>query len=278
MWSVNRLEYLIPTLTSTKDLVDWGEHEVYGIFIDDMPNDRDDAFITQLAKTHGYDKIILHTENNGLAKTWEETYNLIKDNDYDFIWHQEDDLTLNQKIKIDDHIRYLNSNDSCYQTVLSSQVWYSGRYEHNKELQERLSKSIQWEGFNTIEQNAKVFKSAFSLTKYSHYMEAIGLYLDNNILGVGLNTDISCFDEDILAHIFDHYSKNVQKNYNQWAIVFYDNNNDPLSRHIGEWTWGHRTTQEYLDTYVDDGWVKRTMQEHINNPGDRINSRTWEKL
>ena len=36
IWSTNRLEYLIPTLKSQRDLLDFTGCQVEGIFIDDM--------------------------------------------------------------------------------------------------------------------------------------------------------------------------------------------------------------------------------------------------
>ena len=96
IWSTNRLEYLIPTLETARKYVDWGDHEVDGIFIDDMPTDRDDELIETIAKSHGYNNVILHKENKGLPLVWEECYDIIKSlgKEYDYIFHQEDDLVM----------------------------------------------------------------------------------------------------------------------------------------------------------------------------------------
>jgi len=110
MFSVNRLEYLIPTLESTDKYIDWGDHEVDGIFIDDMPTDRNDKEIFNLACKYGYNNIILHEKNQGAAGTWKASYELLKDKGYDFVFMQEDDIIINQPIKIDDMIEYLNKN------------------------------------------------------------------------------------------------------------------------------------------------------------------------
>ena len=42
IFSTNRPEFLIPTLESHQKYIDFGDHEVYGIFIDDYPKDRND--------------------------------------------------------------------------------------------------------------------------------------------------------------------------------------------------------------------------------------------
>ena len=112
MFSVNRLEYLIPTLESTDKFIDWGDHEVDGIFIDDMPTDRDDEKVFNLAYKYGYNNIVLHEENQGAAGTWRASYELLKDKGYDFVFMQEDDIIINQPIKIDNMIEYLNGQET----------------------------------------------------------------------------------------------------------------------------------------------------------------------
>ena len=127
IWSTNRLEYLIPTLESSSKFINWGDHEVYGIFIDDMPTDRNDNFLMDLAKSHGYNYIKLQKENLGLANSWEESYSILTnlEKDYDFIWHQEDDVIINAPINIDDLIEYTYYNKECIQVALAIQMnWY----------------------------------------------------------------------------------------------------------------------------------------------------------
>ena len=85
IFSTNRLEFLIPTLTSCSENIDWGDHEVDGLFIDDMPKDRNDDQITELANIHGYNNVILHKENKGLGYTWHESYEWLKDKGYDLV-------------------------------------------------------------------------------------------------------------------------------------------------------------------------------------------------
>ena len=50
IWSTNRLEYLIPTLKSQRDMLDFSGCQVEGIFIDDMPKGRHDGTMFELAK------------------------------------------------------------------------------------------------------------------------------------------------------------------------------------------------------------------------------------
>jgi GT2 family glycosyltransferase len=67
IFSTNRPEFLIPTLESHQKYIDFGDHEVYGIFIDDYPKDRDDKLIVELAKKYGFNEAVLHPENLGLT-------------------------------------------------------------------------------------------------------------------------------------------------------------------------------------------------------------------
>jgi len=124
IFSTNRLEYLVPTLESQTNL-DFTGYEVDRIFIDDYPRNRNDCYITDLVKQHGYNEIILHQENKGLSVTWTECWDLIKTRDYDYIWHQEDDIVILEKILIRDLVELLECNNKISQIQLARQAWYT---------------------------------------------------------------------------------------------------------------------------------------------------------
>ena len=87
IFSTNRIPYLTKTLESTKNMVDFGDHEVDGIFIDDYPKDRDDDYIRNLAHSYGYNNVILHDRNVGLSGTWNELYTEhLANKDYDYLF------------------------------------------------------------------------------------------------------------------------------------------------------------------------------------------------
>lgn len=123
IFSTNRLEYLTRTLESQK-LLDFSNHEVHGIFFDDFPNGRNDLLLDTLVRAFGYNEVILHKENKGLSVTWSECWNLIKDRDYDYIWHQEDDVEILTPIPIEDMLVILNGDTSLSQLTLQRQPWY----------------------------------------------------------------------------------------------------------------------------------------------------------
>ena len=123
IFSTNRLEYLAPTLEGQNNL-DFTGYEIDKIFIDDYPRNRDDSRITDLVKQYGYNEIILHQENKGLSVTWTEFWDLIKTRNYDYIWHQEDDVVIEEKILIKDLVEVLESNNKLSQIQLARQAWY----------------------------------------------------------------------------------------------------------------------------------------------------------
>ena len=123
IFSTNRIEYLKRTLSAQRNL-DFSGFEVDKIFIDDYPTDRDDLFISELVKFYGYNEIHLHRENLGLSVTWTEFWNLIRDRNYDYIWHQEDDVEVIESICIAELVELLNINPSISQIVLKRQEWY----------------------------------------------------------------------------------------------------------------------------------------------------------
>ena len=130
IFSTNRPEFLIPTLESHQKYIDFGDHEVYGIFIDDYPKDRNDKLIIDLAKKSGFNEAVLHTENLGLTPTWTELWNYLSTQDYDYIWHHEDDVVFGEPIKIQTLIDFLEENKEFCQVNLKRNPWYD--FELNK--------------------------------------------------------------------------------------------------------------------------------------------------
>lgn len=124
IFSTNRLEYLTRTLEA-QSLLDFGDHTVHKIFIDDYPQGRNNRMVRMLAETYGYQEIILHEENLGITKTWTEFFDLIRPRNYDYIWHQEDDVVINQPVKIDDLIDIIREEPRAVQAVLKRQPWYT---------------------------------------------------------------------------------------------------------------------------------------------------------
>ena len=106
VFSTNRIEFLKKTFEAQKKF-DYSGLEVHKLFIDDYPLGRNDDFITKFAKSNGYDEIILHNENWGITKTWQQLFDLVKDRDYDYILHQEDDVEIMYPLKVMDMIEIL---------------------------------------------------------------------------------------------------------------------------------------------------------------------------
>jgi hypothetical protein len=124
LWSTNRLEYLIPTLKSQRDMLDFSDCEVEGIFIDDMPKKRHDGTMYELARLFGYQEVILRPKNMGLPYMWNSTFDMLKERDYDYVYLSEDDVVINEPIKITDVIDVLNSDPTYSQISLARQKWY----------------------------------------------------------------------------------------------------------------------------------------------------------
>jgi hypothetical protein len=128
IFSTNRVEYLKRTLKAQHRL-NWEGCEVDRIFIDDYPNGRDDLFLTELVKAYGYNETYLHQQNLGLSVTWTEFWNLIRNREYDYVWHQEDDVEILESIKIMDLVVLLQQDPGLSQVVLKRQKWYPNEEE-----------------------------------------------------------------------------------------------------------------------------------------------------
>ena len=124
LWSTNRLEYLVPTLKSQRDMLDFSGCEVEGIFIDDMPKDRHDGTMYELAKMFGFTEIVLHEKNMGLPHMWNSTFEMLKYRAYDYVYLSEDDVVFNQPVKIADLAQILHDHWNFSQVCLTRQKWY----------------------------------------------------------------------------------------------------------------------------------------------------------
>lgn len=129
IFSSNRLEFLIPTLSSHEKNINFGHHDVTTILIDDYPLRRFDDVFIDVAKKYGVNQLILHEENQGLTKTWTEAWNYISKQDFDYVWHHEDDVVFLQPILIDTLINFLNNSPNVVQVNLKRNPWYDFELE-----------------------------------------------------------------------------------------------------------------------------------------------------
>lgn len=123
VFSTNRLEYLTRTLAAQR-CFDFAGCEVDRILIDDMPIGRDDCMLRALAESHAYHEVYLHRENLSIGATWQEFWNLIRDRNYDYVLHQEDDVEVLERVSVTAMIEAYESGCQVSQVVLKRQPWY----------------------------------------------------------------------------------------------------------------------------------------------------------
>lgn len=140
VFSTNRLEFLIPTLQSHKHCIDFGDHEVHHILIDDYPKDRNNSQMIELAKQFDFNQLILHEENRGLTLTWTQLWEYLATQNFDYIWHHEDDVIFGVPMKIQTMIDFLEEHKQFCQVNLKRNPWYE------KELSETpiLDSDVVW--------------------------------------------------------------------------------------------------------------------------------------
>jgi hypothetical protein len=107
-FTTSRYEYLIPTMESFHENVNFGDNNIYKILIDDYPLRRNENILNKLVKKYNIDKLILNDENMGYSVTWKKMWQNIP-KDIDYIWHQEDDFTFNKKVDINALISILEN-------------------------------------------------------------------------------------------------------------------------------------------------------------------------
>ena len=214
IFSCNRLNYLTQTLESLENL-DYGNHQVTRLIVDDYPRTRNNHIFDLLAKTHKT-LLWLNNENLGLSVTWTNFFNWLKTTDYDYVLHQEDDVILKQKIHIDDLINCLESDEKMASVVLQRQPWYF--HETESKIEETdLPFGNYW-----YSKNVKTFPIIFSLYRCSIAKEhAFTNYWNFNI------------NEGMIMVYLNHFHK-------MYSATLKGFNGENLIEHIGEHSTGKR--------------------------------------
>lgn len=220
IFSTNRLEYLIPTLESFHKNLDFGNHEVDGIFIDDWPTGRNDGFIEALAKKYGYNRVVLHQENMGLTSTWQHLNELLAEKEYDYIWHQEDDVELLHPVKLDDMLRLIQTDEFMCQVSLRRSSWYDSEIYNPIE-----DSDILFENFRYNKRN-EFFTPMASL--YPYWISQVPFKRMFNI----------CPSEAVVMHTI-----NKMNDFKLYIASIKQLNGDPFINHFGEISHGKRVNE-----------------------------------
>ena len=211
VFSTNRLEYLIPTLGYQRNLNFYG-CEVHKIFIDDYPKTRNNTLIRELVKLYGYDEIILHEENKGLSATWTEFWNLIKDRNYDYVFHMEDDVRILETVLVTDLIEILQNDPSMSQVQLARQAWYD--HETNPVAEED---DIVYKNFR-YKKNSLIFSPMASLYNHNitkiNYNENCDYNLNEGLVGKILYEKLGLTS----ANVKNFHGKNIIEHIGNWFV------------------------------------------------------------
>jgi hypothetical protein len=141
VFSTNRVEYLKKSLKS-QQLIDTTGCKVQRILFDDYPNGRDDRLIKNICISNGYNSI-LHRENMGITKTWGELFDYVKEREFDYIWHMEDDVEIKHAFSLMDLISMLKEFPFLSQIQLHRNNWYG----HETEQVEKRDTDIVWRNY-----------------------------------------------------------------------------------------------------------------------------------
>lgn len=214
IFSTNRLEFLIPTLRSQKNLNFYGCN-VEKIFIDDFPKKRNNNLLKLLVNSFGYNEIYLHEENKGLSVTWTELWELISKRNYDYVFHQEDDIEILEPILITDLIEIIEKNKDISQVQLSRQAWYHDEKDPKPEDDDIIYKNFRYKkGHCIFSPMASLYHLDITKINYKQFYD---FNLNEGLIGKVLLDNFS----KTSANIKNYYGKNI-------------------IRHIGEWTIGKR--------------------------------------
>ena len=211
IFSTNRLEYLKKTLRAQSNLNFYG-CEVHKIFIDDYPKTRNDLMITDLVKLYGYNEIILHPENLGLSVTWSEFWELIKDRDYDYVFHMEDDVEILEPVLVTDLIEILERDQTISQVQLARQAWYPNETDPIPTSDDQIYKNFRYL------KNSLIFSPMASLyslrlTKFP-YRRYYDFNLNEGLVGKTLHEHLGL----VSANVRNFYGKNIIRHIGDWFV------------------------------------------------------------
>lgn len=211
IFSTNRLEYLIPTLRAQKNL-NFYNCNVHKIFIDDYPQTRNDNLIKGLVNLYGYNEVILHKENKGLSSTWSEFWNLIKNRDYDYVFHQEDDVEILEPVLITDLIELLKHDLQISQVQLARQAWYFSETDPIALKDDMLFKNFRYRKGSTIfSPMASLYPASITRIPFEKFYE---FNLNEGIVGKTLYDHYGMLS----ANVKNYYGKNIIKHIGEWFV------------------------------------------------------------
>ena len=266
-FSTNRLEFLIPSLDTFFKYVDFGNHDIYSILIDDYPKDRDNEIFMKIQKKYKIDKLILHEKNEGYSKTWKEGWDNIPE-DTEYIFHQEDDYTYHKKIDISTFIKIFEKcNKELYQIVLKRQIWY-------EPPESDLIYKIENKKIPTIEKKIEIDGNTHFITINRH------IFNSNPCLYPYFVTRVK-YKDTVQEHMILEY---LLKKYPNIYSCFYGKLLDqPLITHIGHFTQGQKVLpgepgyeifKEYDPNKKYD--AKKWLTEY--NPDNKINQKYFSEI
>jgi hypothetical protein len=216
VFSTNRIKYLMPTLESLKNL-DYGNHTVDKLIIDDYPRNRNLAIFDLIAKVYGFN-LRFNETNLGLSVNWSAFFDWLKMQDYDYILHQEDDVLLTSPIRIDDLITVLESDEKMASVVLQRQPWYF------HETESAIDPTDVKIGNYYYSKNVKTFPIIFSLYRKNVIEYSFREYWKFNV------------NEGMIMVYLDFFHK-------MYSATLKGSNGENLIFHIGEETVGKRLEQ-----------------------------------
>lgn len=223
IFSTNRFCYLARTLASARNL-DWTGVNRHGLFFDDYPLNRNDALIQTMAQQAGFDEQILHQENQGLSVTWEELNSILRERNYNYVLHQEDDVELLQTVKVAQLIEIFADNPGLSMIKLKRNVWYEREAQGFYDVPHNAQQTGEYLLSRNLEGTRDDFNTMFSL-----YPAWIARETTPDRLGCNPN------EGDMAAYLNTHHRLRTATLSNM------DGSN--IVRHIGEYFQGKRVLE-----------------------------------
>jgi hypothetical protein len=227
MFSTNRLEYLIPNLKS-QSFFNFHDCQVHKILIDDYPKTRNNNLLIGLLNAYNFNEIILHENNLGLSTTFTQFFQIIKDRDFDYILHLEDDIKLLEPVLITDLIEILENDPSISQVQLARQAWYS--YETDPVA---LPDDLIYKNYR-FRKGSQIFSPMASLYPLSIAKIPFRDYIDLNLNEGMIGTILYNFFGKTSANVKNFHGKNIIEHIGEWSIGKRVIEGDP-----GFENWGH---------------------------------------
>ena len=260
IFTTSRYEYLIPTLKSLEENVDFSQVNVHKILICDYPKHRNMDILNKIKTDFKINKLVLNEENIGYSRSWGKAWKMVPV-DTDYIWHQEEDFLFKIKVDVGDFIKRFEAfPHKLMQLSLKRNHFYKDTNDIIYKLDNNiLGKTMSHNGLDILIQDTYFIPHPgiypFWLTKqHYNYNPQEGVVIHQ------IKHDFPEYDSAILGKRDNRFSVEHIGEYNQGKRIA-----------PGEPGWDWVKHYDPDKQYFSNGYLKEYKKEDVHENNESVN-------